>query len=471
MAFFYYDISFLVIFCLIVGIFLYRNRKKLQVESKVFILYRTKIGLRIIEKLSRVIPSEFLSTVIIASGYLMMASALYLLYISIKAFSGMIVVPNVPPLMPLIPYVTTIFKTPFLPPLYFTYWIITICIIAVVHEFAHGIFARFYGIKLKATGFGFLGPLLAAFVELDEKQMAKKKIKAQLAVLSAGSFANLVFAVIFFLLMQLFFAATFISAGVIMPDLNVAGVTIPSYSLAEINASSIPDFNLTKASEMMKEDNLTEIEIVSEGKSYFLTPDLALIQKSIQEKNKQELDAIIAYEDTPAYNAKIKGVIQEINGIKITDYAYFDKIMSTLNPNETIKFKTSEGNYTIKLAEYPGNSSRGYLGIGFPADKKESAVSGILKTLTGRKDSYTYFTSSSIAVFIYNLLLWITLINFSVMIMNMLPFSIFDGGRFFYLTALALTKSKKKAFTAFKVASMIVLLMLLGTMVVWLFKI
>jgi len=471
MAFFYYDIAFLVIFCLIVGLFLYKNRKKLQIESKVFILYRTKVGLRIIEKLSKIIPSEFLSTVIIASGYLMMISALYLLYISIKAFAGMIVVPNVPPLMPLIPYVTTIFKTPFLPPLYFTYWIVTICIVAVVHEFAHGIFARFYGIKLKATGFGFLGPLLAAFVELDEKQMAKKKIKAQLAVLSAGSFANLIFAVIFFLIMQLFFSATFISAGVMMPDLNIAGVIIPSYSLVQINTSGVADFNLTKASEAMKENNLTEIKITAENKSYFLTPELALIQESVQERSKKELDAIIAYEDTPAYNAKIKGVIQEINGIKITDYTYFDKIMSTLKPNETVSLKTSEGNYTIQLAEYPDNSSRGYLGLGFPVDQRESAVSSIIKTLTGRKDSYTYFTSSSIAVFIYNLLLWITLINFSVMIMNMLPFSIFDGGRFFYLTALAMTKSKKKAFSAFKIASMIVLILLLGTMVVWLFKI
>ena len=471
MDFFYYDISFLVIFCLIVGIFLYRNKKKLQIESKVFILYRTKVGLKIIEKLSKIIPSEFLSTVIIASGYLMMVSALYLLYISIKAFAGMIIVPNVPPLMPLIPYVTTIFKTPFLPPFYFTYWIITICIIAVVHEFAHGIFARFYGVKLKATGFGFLGPLLAAFVELDEKQMAKKKIKAQLAILSAGSFANLIFAVIFFLLMQLFFSATFIQSGVLMPDLNVAGVVIPSYSLVQINTSSIGDFNLTKTSEMMKEKNLTELKITAENKSYFLTPDLALIQEAIQKINKKELDEIIFYEDSPAYNAKIKGVIQEINYIKIKNYSEFDKVMLTLKPNETIKLRTSEGNYTINLTEYPDNSSRGYLGLGFPIDQKGSVVSNIIKTLTGRKDSYTYFTSSSIAVFIYNLLLWITLINFSVMIMNMLPFSIFDGGRFFYLTALALTKSKKKAFTAFKVASMIVLLMLLGTMVVWLFKI
>jgi hypothetical protein len=58
---------------------------------------------------------------------------------------------------------------------YFTYWIVAIALVAIFHEGFHGIFARFYNIKIKSTGFGFLGPFLAFFVEQDDKQMQKAK--------------------------------------------------------------------------------------------------------------------------------------------------------------------------------------------------------------------------------------------------------------------------------------------------------
>ena len=107
--------------------------------------------------------------------------------------------------MPLIPYLPSIFKISFLPPFYFTYWILAIAIIAIFHEFAHGIVAKRYGIRIKTTGFGFLGPFLAAFVEPDEKQMQKKSKFQQITVLSAGTFTNLILSLLFFLLLSGFF--------------------------------------------------------------------------------------------------------------------------------------------------------------------------------------------------------------------------------------------------------------------------
>jgi len=74
------------------------------------------------------------------------------------------------------------------------HWIIIIFIIALVHEFSHGIFARLNNIKIKSSGFAFLGPIPAAFVEPDEKQMAKKSRKAQLTILATGPFSNVVLA-------------------------------------------------------------------------------------------------------------------------------------------------------------------------------------------------------------------------------------------------------------------------------------
>lgn len=218
MSFYIYDIAFLVVFFLVAGIFLYINKKNLKFE-KPLLIYRTKVGLKIIDYLSRKFRKQlrFLSYVVIGVGYMLMVAMIYLLvqiiYIYFK-FPAIVKAVKIPPFMPLIPYITEIFNVQeIFPPFYFTYWIVAIAIIAVFHEFAHGIFARYNKIKVKSTGFGFLGPFLAAFVEPDEKQMKKKSKFAQLSILSAGSFANIILTILFILIMWGFFAVAFTPAG------------------------------------------------------------------------------------------------------------------------------------------------------------------------------------------------------------------------------------------------------------------
>ena len=53
-------------------------------------------------------------------------------------------------------------------------------------------------------------------------------------------------------------------------------------------------------------------------------------------------------------------------------------------------------------------------------------------------------------IFIYDLLWWLIIISISVALVNMLPVGIFDGGRFFYITVLAMTKKEKVAKKSFK---------------------
>ena len=89
------------------------------------------------------------------------------------------------------------------------------------------------------------------------------------------------------------------------------------------------------------------------------------------------------------------------------------------------------------------------------------------------KDPFTYYEpkgdgiNGNLIVFIYNLLYWIVLVNFSVMMVNMLPFTIFDGGRFFYLSALSLTRKKERALIAFKIMNWIMVLILVAMMWIW----
>ncbi len=214
-----YDLVFFVLFTLFVILFLYKRRKKLEREGILY-LYRTSWGLKTIDRIGKKYKKtlKFFSYVSIVTGYILMASILYLVfqivYLYYK-FPDVVRAVKVPPIVPLIPYLPEIFKISFLPPFYFTYWIIIIAIIAIPHEFFHGIFARFYKIKVKSTGFGFLGPFLAAFVEPDEKQMSKSKISNQLAILSSGTFANVLTAILFFLLLWVFFITMFVPSGVV----------------------------------------------------------------------------------------------------------------------------------------------------------------------------------------------------------------------------------------------------------------
>jgi hypothetical protein len=52
--------------------------------------------------------------------------------------------------------------------------LIAIFIVAVIHEFCHGVVARAHNIPVKSTGIVLIGPFFAAFVEPDEAVMKKK---------------------------------------------------------------------------------------------------------------------------------------------------------------------------------------------------------------------------------------------------------------------------------------------------------
>ncbi len=155
MGFLLYDLTFLAVFSLFVIIFLYKRRKNLKREGLLY-LYRTKVGIKLINFIGKRYRRtlKVLSYFVVLTGYVLMISMLYLLgklvYLFFK-FPEVVRAIKVPPLMPLIPYLPSIFKIEFLPPFYFTYWILAVAIIAISHEFSHGIFARFNNIKVKSS--------------------------------------------------------------------------------------------------------------------------------------------------------------------------------------------------------------------------------------------------------------------------------------------------------------------------------
>ena len=74
-----------------------------------------------------------------------------------------------------------------------------------MHEFGHGIVARAHKIDVKNTGLVLLGPIIGAFVEPNEKKLRKQSDIAQYSVLAAGSFSNILLALVALLLLNFCF--------------------------------------------------------------------------------------------------------------------------------------------------------------------------------------------------------------------------------------------------------------------------
>jgi membrane-associated protease RseP (regulator of RpoE activity) len=152
----------------------------------VFLLLRTKNGRDLISRIARFRRFwRVFSTVGVFVGVslmsVMMASILYNLYSSFFMGATMMTAKAV------IPGVTI--------PLW--YGIIGLVSVLLVHEFSHGIVARSEDVSLKSLGAVFLTVFpVGAFVEPDEDELKSKSRLARLRVYSAGSFANIVLAVL-----------------------------------------------------------------------------------------------------------------------------------------------------------------------------------------------------------------------------------------------------------------------------------
>ncbi len=457
----------MVLFTLAVIVFLYTRKHNLQRQGLLY-LYKTRLGLKFIEvtakKYSRLLLA--IENVVIASGYILMlaiiAILIYTAYIYIR-YPFVVQLIKAPPIFPIFPYFTELFNLDrFFPPFYFTYFLVSLGIVATVHEFAHGIFARLHKIKIHSTGFAFLGPILGAFVEQDDKDMEKRSKKAQLSVLAAGVFANIITAALFLVLFWLFFLSAFQPAGLVFTD----------YASTALNVSEITEVDgqaITTISDVSLPNNASFIEVTADGKKYFTTP--AVFQQTLE----RELPALGVYEDTPAFNAKLVGVITAIESIPIASRDELVDALALYQPGSTITISTldkgTSKTFTLTLAE---KNNKAYLGIATSAQQRRGILSNIYQItpkLTNYATGLAYSSSlGDFGIFIFHLFWWIVTINFLVAIFNMLPAGIFDGGRFFMLTVWGLTGKKALGEKSFRIATWFILLVFAILMIRWIFS-
>ena len=282
--------------------------------------------------------------------------------------------------------------------------------------------------------------------------MKRKSNFEQISVLSAGSFANLVLAAIFFVLFWIYFVNAFAPSGVIFN----------TYLFDVVNSSQITSIENNLNIDIDGDLNLSKVKI--ENETYF-----------VETSNLNKVgEKIIAFKDLPAINAGLRGAIIKINDVKIENNEKLKAEILKYKPGEEIKITTliddSEKEFNIVLAENPANKSEPIMGVGILDLKSSSILGKIREKLSFFKNPNIYYApkgNTDLTMFIYNFLWWILLINLSIALVNMLPVGIFDGGRVFYLTIFALTKSEKIAKKTFSIMTYLFLAVFIMLTVLW----
>jgi len=150
----------------------YKNTQVQSALSKM--LTRTKRGIRVFADVS------------VVAGFLMMGFAFWFLLSNISNF--FVEPTEFAELTVLIPGVTLTSASAI------AYFLLSIPIVLVIHEGAHGIVATLEKIKIKTGGFAIFIALFAGFVEPDEKEFDDARKISKLRVIGAGATSNVIFA-------------------------------------------------------------------------------------------------------------------------------------------------------------------------------------------------------------------------------------------------------------------------------------
>ena len=263
------------------------------------------------------------------------------------------------------------------------YWLISIIILLVVHEGFHGLIGASQGMKIKSLGWIILAVLpIGAFVEPDEKQVAKKSMAKQLRFFAAGSFAN--------------FLVAFLVVLVITP-LFVGMTMVPAIGL---QVTPQPDMPFANSPELIELTN--------------------------------------GYDGS--LNTKI--YVREINGMAIDDFESAGEVLSRLDfqPGDTVSLSvdvySGDGmentRFSITAVSNPDDESEGYIGILYSPDRQLRVVAGPLLPVRG------------LVIFIAEALFWIFLINFGVGAFNMMPIRPLDGSKMWQLVLCRISEKKGK---------------------------
>jgi membrane-associated protease RseP (regulator of RpoE activity) len=330
-----YLISVLVFAC-ILAVLVWSDRKNFKRES-IFLLRRMTFGRSTLVFLGKRFPRfwKFLGFFSVLTGFVVSILGVNMLIDTLlSSISARTTTPSLALLVPS-PTAEPIFGYGYLA-VPFWYWIICIALLALVHEGLHGIYAAREGAKIKSLGFGILAVIPLAFVEPDEKQLAKKGVWPQLRVFSAGSFANFLLAALSVFIMIFLSQTAYVPTGIDFQAYPSAAVSIASIATLDGGPVSGQD-GIMAAIQGFGENDTLQIKTVN-GTTFYLKKKLLSGQLSSGTK-----DSIIAFQDYPAARAGLEGTIKAVNGKETKDPAALSAALEDAGAGATITVSVLRG--------------------------------------------------------------------------------------------------------------------------------
>lgn len=384
-----------VIFVLIVGLVTYLKKDKIERQG-IILMFRTKKFKNKIKNHAlkhKKFWSIYFNVGIVVSFLAMFFGIWFLVNNTLTIASGI----GISGFALVLPFPTSSFSIQpglFLVPIW--YWLIAIIILIFPHELSHAFALAINKLRIKSLGLVLLLFIPGAFVEPDDKQVKKAKKWKQLQVFCAGSFSNILTALLFILILNIFLVTAYTPAGIYY-KYDLRGELINKTNILEMN--NLPS-------------GFIEIKTLNET---YLTD-----KESLEEsKNKTNL---IVVKDFPAIRYNLSGPIKRIGDCQIKNITDAKNALSEYKPNETVEIETTKGVYNITLKDMNGTA---YLGI--------SKIQGnkILNKILPINQIY-YETKNvnlkPVGDFLLQLIMFIIAVCFGVAIVNILPIKPLDGG-------------------------------------------
>ncbi len=281
-----YTISIFV-FVIFLAMHIYTHRSKIEIKYYLLYMWRTKRFRNFIDSVAQISPrfwkalgtfGIFLCVLAMVFGIISVLEQDY------KILSGEMKQPAAQLVFPTLAKEGSVDGGIIYIPFWF--WFFTIAAILIPHEFSHGVMARAQKIKLKSVGLLLFAIFPGAFVEPVDSQVNRAPLKDKLRIFAAGSFANFLTAIIFFLLSAFLIWPAVANPAIEMKIVNVtvgspadlAGLQ-PNMTITEVNGKQISPSYLEYAGggaffseEVGKISAGDAIKIRADGEDFSISP-------------------------------------------------------------------------------------------------------------------------------------------------------------------------------------------------------
>ncbi|MBI4738661.1 site-2 protease family protein [Candidatus Woesearchaeota archaeon] len=220
MSFFAENKWVLLVYGLIV-LLVYLNRHRFEVQNKIVMMYKTKMGLGLMGRIG-VRHGELVKFIAYCGIGIGFAGMVFIFYMLIKNLISLLLIPDAQSAVGLIVPGLALPGSPIKIPL-ISGWI-ALFLVILVHEFSHGVVARAHNLAVKSSGIFFLGPLMGAFVEPEEKRLRASPDTVQYSVYAAGPFSNILLALLMILILS-YVMVPIVSALTVPVGVTLVGVS------------------------------------------------------------------------------------------------------------------------------------------------------------------------------------------------------------------------------------------------------